>query len=748
METEHNRQPFLPQNAKKLSHLKPIPAQHNLESTPEDDSLNLPWILAVFRRRAWIMLSVSTLLTGLLGGVVVWQSKQAISEYKGSFRLLVEPVTAEGRLSQQFLQSQVDARSDIQSVRIDNSLLDYESQIRVLKSPSLMNPVISDIQQKYPEMSYELMMKQLIIERLSYEEDGFKEGTKIIEVTYTNPDPEQIQFVLEELVDSYLEYSLEERQSSFMQGIRFIEAQLPQLQQQVSQLQQQLLNLQQTYNLIRPDQAEVSLSEQLHRVEIDRIETQAKLAEVRATYEVAKRQFEQGNATAVLARNPKAYERLLLELQQVEAELIKQSSKLTNNSPIIQSLQEQQQKLQTLLRQQSRGILETLESEFQGLINQEQLLLNEENLLREKISQVPIFQRKYADLEQQLEVARNSLTQFLSKREALSLDAAQQEIPWQLIAPPDLLRNTNGVLVPTASQQTKRKLALVAIVSGLLGVGVGFLVEILLTVFHTPAEIETTTKLPRIGLIPYNRKLKRALSLSETKQLVGIKLGEAFKDHKQKPSTATPSYSNRNDANSPFWEAFRLLYTNIDLLSYDRPIRSLVISSAAAGDGKSTIAVHLAQIAAAMGRRVLLVDANFRHPQLHTCFNLPNQRGFSDAIASDLSLNEAIQQVPREDNLFVLTAGKVPPDPIKLLSSKKRQYLMEQFDAFFDLVIYDTPPLTGLADSHILSAHVDGTILVVKIDRTDRGLVTNALDELKISGGTVLGFVVNCVKPS
>ena len=186
-----------------------------------------------------------------------------------------------------------------------------------------------------------------------------------------------------------------------MQGIRFIETQLPQLQQQVSQLQQQLLNLQQTYNLIRPDQAEVSLSEQLHRVEIDRIETQAKLAEVRATYEVAKRQFEQGNATAVLARNPKAYERLLLELQQVEAELIKQSSKLTNNSPIIQSLQEQQQNLQTLLRQQSRGILETLQSEFQGLVNQEQLLLNEENLLREKISQVPIFQRKYADLEQQ-----------------------------------------------------------------------------------------------------------------------------------------------------------------------------------------------------------------------------------------------------------------------------------------------------------------------------------------------------------
>ncbi len=746
METEHNRPPFLPQDSQKLSHLKPIPNHNTLESTTDEDSLNLPWIFAVFRRRAWIMLSLSTVLTGLLGGVVVWQSKQTISEYKGSFRLLVEPVTAEGRLSQQFLQSQIDARSDIQSVRIDNSLVDYETQIRVLKSPSLMNPVIEAIQEQYPGITYEYMMKQLIIERLSYEKDGFEEGTKIIEVSYLSPDPQQIQFVLEQLAESYLNYSLEERQGSLMQGIEFIEAQLPQLQQQVSQLQQQLLNLQQTYNLIRPDQAEVSLSEQLHRVEMDRIETQAKLVEFRATYENAKRQFDRGNATAVLARNPKAYERLLLELQQVEAELIQQSSKLTNNSPIIQSLQEQRQNLQSLLRQQSRGILETLESEFRGLVDREQVLLNEENLLREKISQVPIFERKYNDLEQELEVARNSLTQFLSKREALSLDAAQQEIPWQVIAPPALLRNTKGQLVPTASQQTKRQLVLVGIVSGLLGVGVGFLVEILLSVFHTPAEIEAATKLPRIGLIPFNRKLKRSLSLSQTHQLVGAK--SAGKLQNRKTSVVTRSYSNRSDPNSPFWEAFRLLYTNIDLLSYDRPIRSLVISSAAFGDGKSTVAVHLGQIAAAMGRRVLLVDANFRHPQLHTDFNLPNQRGFSDAIASDLSLNEAIQQVPREDNLFILTAGKVPPDPIKLLSSKKRQYLMEQFNAFFDLVIYDTPPLSGLADSHILSAHVDGTILVVKIDRTDRTQVTDALDELKISGGSVLGFVVNCVKPS
>jgi len=177
-------------------------------------------------------------------------------------------------------------------------------------------------------------------------------------------------------------------------------------------------------------------------------------------------------------------------------------------------------------------------------------------------------------------------------------------------------------------------------------------------------------------------------------------------------------------------------------------MRSLAITSAVKGDGKSTVAFYLAKTAASVGLRVLLVDADLRSPQLHFQLGLPNVRGLSDAIATDLSLNDAIQRSPEEDNLFVLTAGHTPHDPIKLLSSKKMLYLMEQFQVCFDLVIYDTPPLVGLADAHILSAHTDGTLLVVKLDRTDRSLVTKALEGLKISGASVLGTVVNGIKGS
>jgi Mrp family chromosome partitioning ATPase len=98
------------------------------------------------------------------------------------------------------------------------------------------------------------------------------------------------------------------------------------------------------------------------------------------------------------------------------------------------------------------------------------------------------------------------------------------------------------------------------------------------------------------------------------------------------------------------------------------------------------------------------------------------------------------------DHLYVLTAGQQPPDPTRLLCSKKMQYLMEQFHAVFDLVIYDTPPALELADGRLLAAQTDGVVLIVGLGRTDRAALAQVLDGMKISNATVLGTVANGVK--
>jgi capsular exopolysaccharide synthesis family protein len=476
-----------------------------------------------------------------------------------------------------------------------------------------------------------------------------------------------------------------------------------------------------------------------------RIDVQAQLAEARQFYENAKQQLDSGNIMSLLALNPKAYETLLTQLNAVEAQIAVDSSQFREDSPPMQTLREKQQNLRLLLQREAERSLQNIADQVEQLEAREKSLAQKEDILNQQITQFPTVLRQYGDLDRELSVATESLKLFLEKREALQLGAAQQQVNWQIVAMPDIIRDETGQPVSITVKQTSRQLAIAVILCTLLGIGVGFLVEVLNTVFHTPEEVKGATKLPLLGVIPLAKGLDKIAPVPEAAGVAPTSGRTLLLGKARKPVQYT---------RSPLLEAFRSLYTNIRLISPHTPIRTMAIGSATPGDGKTTVAIHLAKTAAAIGQRVLLVDADLRCPQLHTSLGIPNLRGLSDVIVSDIGLNDVIQrshsvwseELPGEDNLFVLTAGPLPNDPIKLLSSKKMLYLMEQFQAFFDLVIYDTPPLDGLSDGHILAAHTDGMVIVVGLDKTDRSMVTKALDGLKISGGSVLGVVANGAK--
>ncbi len=746
MDTEHNSQPFFNKRSSNSNPTQSLPGHLTRPSDDTDEQkLDLAWLLGVVRRRLPVMAGVTIVLTVMSGSMIVFSSKQIAPEYEGAFRLLVEPVTAEDRLAKQFLSSQTN-NADIQKIEVEkSSLLDYETQIRVLQSTKLMLPAIKELQKKYPDITYNSLMTKLLIFRVNYEKDGVQYGTKILEVSYRDEDQQKIQFVLDSLYKNYLNYSRQERLSSLKQGIDFINQQLPQLQGQVDTLQAQLQKLRQQYNVSDPEQADSLLYEQALTIERQRSDTQAELADAQAQYASMQKQLREGNTTAILSTDAKTYETLLSQIQTLDSTIAAQSPQFRDDSPPILVLREKQQNLQRLLSEQAQGVLKKLEGRIQGIQERYQTILRTESKIKAQLQELPAVARQHADIQRKLLVATDNLKQFLGKREALMLDAAQQEVPWELIEAPQLRRDEDGNLISVATKQTKKQLAIAIVLSALLGIGLGFLIEALNTVFHTPEDVKGETKLPILGVIPFAKELKKPpkkpSKLSTVSEVAGLNqlLGDnaANGNGRKKLNVYT---------DSPFLEAFRSLYTNIRLLSSGTPITSLAISSATPGDGKSTVAIHLAKAAAAIGQRVLLIDADLRRPSLHTRLSLPNVRGLSDIIATDLSLNDAIQRSPEDNNLFVLTSGQNSSDPIKLLSSDKMQYLIEQFQARFDLVIYDSPPLVGLADSNILAANTDGTILVVGIDQTDRSMLMKALDGLKISGGTVLGIVANGIK--
>ncbi len=708
-------------------------SQYKELAQKEDSDLNFNWVLAVFRRRLPVMVIVAFSVTTFIGSLIIRESRNIIPIYEGSFRLLVEPVTAESRVAQLSLLSQ-NPEEIVKQGRFDISLVDYESLIRVLKSPQLIDPILKKIQVQYPNMTYNGLIGKLQTMRVTYEKDAKTEGTSLVRVTYQGSDEEKIKFVLEKVAEGYVDYSIEERKATLKQGIKFIESQLPEQKSRVEGIENRLQDLRQSYGLIDPAAQSEQLSINRRSLEAERLSLEAQIREKEILYNTVQKQFDQANYSFIISNFSNTYFTLLKNSQELETQIATASSRLNEDSIPMQVLREQQQELKQQLRQQAQAVVFQVQNELEALKAKLQALVDADNRLNQQIQIWPIATRQYDELQREREFAVMRYKELLFKLESLQIDEAQIQVPWQIIDPPKVLSDETGKPISIAVKETRKKLAVLVVISTLLSIGVGFLVEVLIPVFHTPEEVKSFTKLKLLGIIPLASSLKKRYKK------------RSHWDLRRAATSELPERGIQPEYTASFLESFRSLYTNIALIGKNQPIRSLVVSSPSAGDGKSTVAIHLAQTAAAMGQRVLLVDCDLRLPQLHQSLGLKNHQGLNDTVADYLSLNEVIQQSPLEENLFFLSAGQPSPDPIKLLSSQKMQYLMGQLQGFFDLVIYDTPPLVGLADGHLVAARADGVILVVRLAKTERSLIQKALEELQISHALLLGVVANEVR--
>jgi capsular exopolysaccharide synthesis family protein len=740
----------------------PIVQQNTVEE--DEESLDLRQLLNVFKHRLRLIMAVTV---GVTSAAILWTLIQE-PQYRGSFQLLVESPREEQK---------TNALSDPLALLQGGNLttVDYDSQIEVLASPSVLEPIIEKLQVKYPDLHY----KKLINKTEPLLTINQVRETKILTVTYEDNDPEKVQFVLDNLSNDYLRYSLEERRLDISQGIDFVKQQLPRVHQKVDDLQEQVQTFRQRYNLLEPTEQATILAEKSAEQEEKYFETQVKLKETKSLYNLLEKQLslnpEQAIASSYLSESPR-YQNLLDQLQEIEVQLANESARFLPSSPVIQGLQAKKEELLPLLQQEAVKVLgknyynfanesDSLASpsslrlelnkqyiqaanEIEILEIRLQALEDSLNKLNKLTKQMPVIARQYTDLQRQLTIATASLDRFLEAEEKLQLESAQQSIPWQLIAKP-------LVLPKPVSPNHTRDIALGMIGGLLLGIASALIAERLDPVFHSTEELKESIPLPLLGTIPLEKELEPLEAMVEEEEAVSLpqlQIGERSLSFK----TATTNQSKKNNNSngeakwytaSPFLEAFRSLNTNIKLLGSDSPINSIVVSSSVPSEGKSTISSHLAQAAAAMGQRVLLIDADLRRPQVHRWVGLKNKEGLSNVLATGLDIETVICGVPHWDNLSVVTAGDIPPDPTRLLSSKRMQELMEQLKLQhnYDLIIYDTPPILGFADGRILASRTNGVVLVVRMGKTDRSLLKQNIDNLKVSHVPVLGIVANQV---
>ncbi len=256
-----------------------------------------------------------------------------------------------------------------------------------------------------------------------------------------------------------------------------------------------------------------------------------------------------------------------------------------------------------------------------------------------------------------------------------------------------------------------------AMTGGMIGIalaaGLVLLIEFLDDTIKTPDDASRLFDQPVIGYIPQMKVIK-----GEAKNAFVL-----------------------DQPRSPVAEAFRSLRTNLEFTSVDQPLRTVLVTSANPSEGKTTVAINLAAAIAQSGKSVLLVDADLRRPQVHKYFNLTNRVGLSDYFAHQKPVQSIIRKMENSP-LMLITSGSLPPNPSELLTSEKMVRFLKEAQEFADIVLLDSPPFL-VSDASILSARVDGVILVIRPGKTHTDSIKVMLEQTSRVGARVLGMVFN-----
>ncbi|SDD98941.1 capsular exopolysaccharide family [Bhargavaea beijingensis] len=190
-------------------------------------------------------------------------------------------------------------------------------------------------------------------------------------------------------------------------------------------------------------------------------------------------------------------------------------------------------------------------------------------------------------------------------------------------------------------------------------------------------------------------------------------------------------------------EQFRTLRSNITFSAVDKELKTILVTSALPGDGKSTVSANLATLFAQDGKRVLFIDADMRKPTVQYTFSLTNAAGLSSVLTQQRLAGEVIRESEISPNLHILTSGPIPPNPAELLGSRSMTVLMNEMAQQYDLIVFDAPPVLSVTDAQILANKVDGTLLVVNTGITEKENVKKAKELLGNAQARILGAVMN-----
>ncbi len=689
-----------------------------LKSSEEEIDLNDLW-KGIVRKKRWLILAASLFFSGS----VLYSLHARIFRpvYRGSFTLLIKDPMGTDNIE----KGLYDTSSTLFSGLVNqSSQYEINTLITFLKSPIYLEPIAKDF-----NISLSALKNNLNLDQASNEPGGISKG--ILNV-YLNFNNRKIgEKILESLAESYLNYSLEQKQKKLKDGLNFLNQQRPEIQKKKDLLQSKLVNFREKYKLIQPSKEGSTLKERQEEIEnsiISLTKERNRLIDVR-------NEIKNGALTARGLKQELAAglsisdfdQGLLQELINVENELAQAKSTYTQSSSVVRGLQKRLETIQPLLLTNQLEAVDTALKLNSGSLNSFKKLKED---IEGKFLKQPLLIKKYQNISQELEMANENLLSLVAARESFQLEMAQNSIPWIIISKPQM-----------GSKPIKpnyRFNLLFGLIGGLFfGAILAAIKDRQNHVFISTNEVKKDLNYTILGALPHVEVFKE---LRKDKESILTLLNK--KDFVNKKGI--DSYQRFF-----FQEAFRNLYTSIRFLDTTKNIKTLLLTSSLPKEGKTLTNILLAKTLADLGVKVLLIDSDLRKPQVHYRLGLNNLKGFSNLLIDpDMPIKEVLNKIENYDNWSVITGGTLPPDPTRLLGSQRFKNLIETLKTSgeYEIILFDSPPILGLADSLLISEVIDGLILLIGLGEVDRSLPKESIDKIKSLGLNFYGIVTNEAK--
>jgi tyrosine-protein kinase Etk/Wzc len=585
-------------------------------------------------------------------------------------------------------------------------------------------------------------------------------GTNIIKIETVSADPEKARDVANAVAFAFKEFSVLGKKKHAAKIRKFIEEQMLRIEADMNNAEQDVRDFEEKQEIPSLDLSARNTIEEAATVKkeltvlddaLNVIREQRANLKIRSENHDFRAPVKAGTPgdTAVDSRmswvsqfteNDPGLSQLNSRLIQLQLQLDDQLAYYQKDHPMAKDIEKK-------IQQTIDEILNEYEKKEALLIAQKKNLIVERDEVEGRMRQLPGNQMQYSRLLRSLKVNEELFTNLKTKhQEALIAEAGVVD---------DITIMSTAILPREPMNKNTAKIVMIGAILGLL-IGVFFAVvrEMFDTSIGTIEDVERTLKMTVLAVIPHiileeqQKKIIQELNLSK-RELNNIEIRARL--------------VTQFDPNKPIAEAYRILRTNIEYLSFEKTVKTIHLTSATMQEGKSTTIANLAVAFAQQGKNVLLLECNLRRPSLYKLFGLEKGPGITDILIDRMDWRECVKTVtdlalgdfsikgilntPGLENLNIITYGHTPPNPAELLSSVNMDNFLKSVREAYDVVLVDAPPLLPVADSMVLSTKVDGVILVYKVGSAPRSSLYLARERLATVQANVLGLVLNDIRP-